>query len=1189
MRNLSVLSLRHLPSVLLPPLLLAACGDGGGGGHGPSPTAPHYTVGGSVSGLTGTLVLRNNGGDDRTLTTNGGFVFATTLADGSLYNVTIAGQPAGQTCSISNGSGMVSGANTTNIGITCTINPGATTWTIGGTVNTLAGTLKLRNNNGNETTVTASGAFTFSGPVNDGGNYSVTISAQPTGQTCSISNGSGVATADVTNVTVNCASNQYAIGGTVSGLVGGASHALVLRNNGGDDLALASDGTFAFITPVAYNTGYNVTVIDQPPGQSCEVDNASGVATGHIDSVQVICTTLTYSIGGAINGLSGSLQLLNNGTDGLVRSGDGLFAFATAVPYNGLYNVTVGVQPSGQICTVNNGSGTVLGTVDSISVSCVNGLYHIGGTVSGLTGTLSLQTDGGDSLTVNANGAFQFSSAVPHGSIYRVSVQTQPAGQSCVVNHAIGTIDGADATAPEVVCGTAAWKIGGTVTGLAGTLVLQNNGDDNHAVSLNGNFAFPTYVIDGGAYDVTVLTQPSGQTCSLTNQSGTAIAAVSTVTISCSNHPYRIGGTVSGLAGGAVTLQDNGGDDLVVNSDGAFVFATPVLHSQPYEVSVLSQPAGLICVVDGGTGTVSGADIDTISVLCVDENSAPSIPVLNLGTTSNPRELVFTWPAAAGSTYYRLEKSADGNPPWVQVGPDLVTTQAREVISVHRHDWDNIRYRLQACNPNGCQASSPVSSAARELHVIGYFKADQPGSGDNFGTSVALSDDGRTMAVGAHCESSVPGNPADDSLPCAGAVYLFERASDASWHQVAFLKAPQADVEDFFGGRLALSADGNTLAVAASSEDSAAIGINGVQADDSANGAGAVYVYSRSGGIWQTTPVYIKPGNTDAGDNFGIRLALSADGDTLAVGAYGEDGNGSDPADNSAPGAGAAYVFIRSAGNWSQQAYLKAANPDSEDLFGLALALSADGNTLAVGGLGEDSNATTIDGNDNDESAALAGAAWVFTRNGSSWSQQAYLKARNAEALDRFGSSLAMSADGNLLAVGAHGERGNSSGVNGDDADNSLEFAGAAYVFARNGSSWSQQAYLKAGQPDASDFFGTALALSADGSTLAVGAFSEDSNAVGIDGDGSNDSASTSGAVYLFDFDGSQWTAGVYVKASNTEALDYFGVALALSADGNELAVGAVSEGSAASGVQGAGGGSQSDNSAAGAGAVYLY
>jgi hypothetical protein len=210
---------------------------------------------------------------------------------------------------------------------------------------------------------------------------------------------------------------------------------------------------------------------------------------------------------------------------------------------------------------------------------------------------------------------------------------------------------------------------------------------------------------------------------------------------------------------------------------------------------------------------------------------------------------------------------------------------------------------------------------------------------------------------------------------------------------------------------------------------------------------------------------YFKASDTDSEpfvftDAFGASLSLSADGNTLAVGAPGEGSNATgidgDQTDNSAGEAGAVYVFTRSGGVWTQQAYVKASNNDGEpfgDFFGGSVSLSADGNTLAVGARGEDSNATGIDGEQTDNSASGAGAVYVFTRSGGVWTQQAYVKASNTDSGDGFGGSVSLSADGNTLAVSATGEDSSATGIDGDQTDNYIECcwfelnSGAVYLY----------------------------------------------------------------------------------------------------------------------------------------------
>jgi hypothetical protein len=299
------------------------------------------------------------------------------------------------------------------------------------------------------------------------------------------------------------------------------------------------------------------------------------------------------------------------------------------------------------------------------------------------------------------------------------------------------------------------------------------------------------------------------------------------------------------------------------------------------------------------------------------------------------------------------------------------------------------------------------------------------------------------------------------------------------------------------------------------------------------------------------------------------------------VGAWGEGssvpGVNGNQSDNIASYAGAAYVFVRNGTTWTQQAYLKASNSSMGDYFGWSVALAGD--TAVVGASGEDSGATGVNGDQSDNNASSSGAAYVFVRNGAAWTQQAYLKASNSGANDEFGWSVAVSGD--TAVVGAHGESSSATGIDGNQSNNSASQSGAAYVFARNATIWTQQAYLKASNTGAGDHFGYSVSVS--GEAIAVGSYKEDSNATGVNGNQNDNSATDSGAAYVFARSGTSWTQQSYLKASNTGTNDYFGFAVAVSAD--TVVVGAMGEASNATGING----NQGNNSAPESGAAYVF
>ncbi len=445
--------------------------------------------------------------------------------------------------------------------------------------------------------------------------------------------------------------------------------------------------------------------------------------------------------------------------------------------------------------------------------------------------------------------------------------------------------------------------------------------------------------------------------------------------------------------------------------------------------------------------------------------------------------------------------------------------------------------------------------------TITYVKASNTEAFDNFGYSVAICGD--TVVVGAQQEDSgataVNGDQNDNSTLDNGAAYVFTR-HESGWFQEGYLKPSVASSAAVFGWSVAVS--GDTIVVGTPEGTS----------------GGAAYVFVRDGVAW-SEQARLLGSNTEWDDRFGESVAIS--GDTVVVGAWWEEstatGVNGDESNNDALASGAAYVFVRDSTTWSQQAYLKASNTDVGDSFGWSVAISGD--TVIVGACDEDSAATGVDGDQGDNSVDASGAAYVFVRDGTTWSQQAYLKASNTGEIDSFGWTVAIS--GETVVVGAALESSSATGVNGDQGDDDAPFSGAAYVFVRDGTTWSQQAYLKASNTGQDDRFGGSVAVSGD--TIIVGACRECSSAIGVDGDQHNNDAALSGAAYVFVRDAFVWAQRDYLKASNTGAADVFGWSVGI--DGDTVVVGAPWEDSTATGVRG----DQNDDSAESSGAAYVF
>jgi hypothetical protein len=588
--------------------------------------------------------------------------------------------------------------------------------------------------------------------------------------------------------------------------------------------------------------------------------------------------------------------------------------------------------------------------------------------------------------------------------------------------------------------------------------------------------------------------------------------------------PYSVRGLVSGLEGKNVTLLmkihparaptqvERTARDLQVG-EGEFVFASALADGERYEVTVRENPAGLSCSVDRGTGMIAGSNVAGVVVNCASSDALledlqvsglPIWPVFAPGvfsydaktrafdvfTTSLPNATVVATANHPGATVIVAGvPTVSGKP-----SAPVALKSGRNMVSV------------LVVAPDQRQLHYTVSI---DLKVCDYFKpSDNPTAGE-FGASLAISGDrmavgsskvvhvfarsGRVwsqeallqpnptlqtdghLAVALSGDTLVVGSPDDSST---GAVYVFAR-SGTSWTQVARLMASNARSGARFGDSLALS--GDTLAVGSDSESSGAMGVGGDQTDTSAPGAGAVYVFTRSGVVW-SQQAYVKASNTQAGAAFGTAVAL--DGDTLAVGSPNLD-------------AGAAYVFARAGATWSQQwdeHFMKFIIEEAYGSLGGSIALS--GNTLAIG----------------DRTSRISGAVWVYVRTGATWPLEARLEATPLTSGMLFGSAVAL--EGNTLAVGSANEGSAETGLNPTQGLSGAPGSGAAYRFVRSGTTWSEQAYVKASNTRQGARFGSSVAIS--GGELGVGAPGETSTAIGINGDETSGGAAEIGAAYVY-------------------------------------------------------------------------
>lgn len=429
--------------------------------------------------------------------------------------------------------------------------------------------------------------------------------------------------------------------------------------------------------------------------------------------------------------------------------------------------------------------------------------------------------------------------------------------------------------------------------------------------------------------------------------------------------------------------------------------------------------------------------------------------------------------------------------------------------------------------------------------------------GDVFGHSLALSADGKTLAVSAFGESSksnqIDGDQSNNDMNGSGAIYTF-RKQDGEWQPQTYIKSSVPQAEAGFGWHIDLSGDGKTLAV----------GANDMDTEGKING-GAVFVYQFEKDQWREVAM-LTASDAQHGAGYGITVALNGDGSKLAVGSYKHRTDHQE--------VGKVYFYEKNNQAWLFSEALQAPNGNHRDWFGFSLDMSQDGKTLAVGAYGE---ASTLDAEQQlqpeNNDAPDSGAVFVYAASPKGWQLQQQLKAAQSDAGDSFGSSVSLNADGSLLAVGAIGESALPKGANTDVSNNDASFAGAAYLFAKEASGWHQQAYLKPMQGQATEFFGNSVSLSGDGRSLAVGAFLESSQVTG------------NGAAFVFAKPFGEWQQMQYLKAKHVSKYKKFGASVAMNQTGDVMAIGAEGDASNAVNVNG----DQSNRLAPASGGAFVY
>lgn len=383
-------------------------------------------------------------------------------------------------------------------------------------------------------------------------------------------------------------SSNYSIGGTASGLSGSA----VLQLNGANNLTVSAPGAFTFPARLAGGSAYAVTVLTQPAGQTCTVGGGTGsVASANVSSVALTCTNNTYTVGGAVSGLSGSVVLQLNGAGNLTVNASGPFTFGGSLASGAAYTVTVLTPPAGQSCAVNAGTGSIASAnVSNVAIDCTGAggnSFTVGGSVTGLSGEVVLRLNGANDLTVNAPGPFVFPTPLASGTAYTVSFAMHPATQVCGVSAGTGTLASADVTNVAVNC--TGFTVGGSVAGLnaAGLLIQLNGGNDLAVASGSVSFTFPSTASLGGTvlYNLHIKEQPAGQTCTIVRAVGVVVPAApsaTTASVVCTSNTFDpLSGTYQLTAVDGAPATERG--FITFYRDGTYIFA---IHSDDSDCGV---------------------------------------------------------------------------------------------------------------------------------------------------------------------------------------------------------------------------------------------------------------------------------------------------------------------------------------------------------------------------------------------------------------------------------------------------------------------------------------------------------------------------------------------------------------------------------------------------------------------------
>lgn len=576
---------------------------------------------------------------------------------------------------------------------------------------------------------------------------------------------------------------------------------------------------------------------------------------------------------------------------------------------------------------------------------------------------------------------------------------------------------------------------------------------------------------------------------------------------------------------------------MFTHATPASVLSLPSVHGLRAAAALLMLASLSGCGGDDGTPAAS-------------TGAAPP-PIEVTASLSTVKRLTLNWSSPGLSLAERAlileDPDGDGPLPAEQLA-DVPAADGTATVEIFLPIALQASYRVALCKAVQCAHSAPLWLLGTLEQAMGRFKAMTPQQGAEFGVSAALSQNGGVLAVGAKSGSvhvferteagqwtsrgevlGAPAGPLEDramALSAHGgvlavgvedAVHVHRRQGD-QWVFDTSVLGSEAVAGEAFGSSLALSGDGLTLVVGAKRDS----GPGGSRPDD-----GAVYVFTDTSGTWTQTHL-LRDGNSADSDHFGHSVAISADATVLAIGSPYNDASGlgvhPSPIDNAgAMNSGAVYVYRRSPTGWDLEAFAKPPMDLGVGNFGAAVALDAQGNTLAVSAPDADINPQGVFDHAHHGNS---GSVHVLAHMNAQWAPQGSpLRSATPRKNELFGQALALSADGQTVVAGAWENNYSGVGVALTESPTLVSAAGSGYVFRRLASGWGTATVLEPSDqstdPDPSIRMGSAVAISGNGRTVAVGARSHGGPGSGVSGDpaisyGDDPALRQSGTVFLY-------------------------------------------------------------------------